>query len=107
MRILDYDSAEFKNFIEVVIYFNMEDKFKEVFGVRAEEYLMEENNWYYENGIISRVLSLVESEPGSILASSYREESGKFEVIRIIYEPIGEKEINKNIKWLENFIKNK
>ena len=102
MRILDYDSAEFKNFIEVVIYFNMEDKFKEVFGVRAEEYLLEESDGYYENEIISKVLSLVESEPGIILASSYREESEKFEVIRTIYEPSGEEEIEKNIKWLEN-----
>ena len=85
MRILDYDSAEFKNFIEVVIYFNMEDKFKEVFGVRAEEYLLEESDGYYENEIISKVLSLVESEPGIILASSYREESKKFEIIRIIF----------------------
>lgn len=43
MRILDYDSAEFKNFIEVVIYFNIEDKFKEMFGVRVEEYLLKES----------------------------------------------------------------
>ncbi len=85
----------------------MEDKFKEKFGVRAEEYLIEESNGYYENGIINRVLSLVESEPGIMLASSYREESEKFEVIRIIYEPSGEEEIEKNIKWLENFRKNK
>jgi hypothetical protein len=107
MRILDYDSAEFKNFIEVVIYFNMEDKFKEVFGVRAEEYLLEESDGYYENEIISKVLSLVESEPGIILASSYREESKKFEIIRIIYEPVGDVEIDINIKWLEKLRKNK
>lgn len=102
MKIIDYDSAEFENFIQVVIYFGMEEKFKEIFGIKAEEYLLEGDN-YSENLMINNILSMVRSEPGVILASAYKEDNGKFEIIKIVYEPTGIDEINKNIDWLKSF----
>ena len=55
MKILDYDSASFENYIEVAEYFNISEKFEEYYKCKIAEYTIFLDDFYAENKVINEI----------------------------------------------------
>ena len=103
MKILDYDSARFENYIEVAEYFNISEKFEEYYKCKIAEYTIFLDDFYAENKVINEMLSWIECSPGIIYVSAYIEKERNFEISKISFEPLNKEEAEKIIGWLKKF----
>jgi len=104
MKMVDWDTACFSNFKDVVKHFHLEDEFKNYFGTDVDSFCSDSENKYEENKIINHCLSWIEGEPSSIWFSGYNEDTGLFDINRMVVEPKNVDDAKKLVDFLNVWI---